>query len=336
MKINLAKAGLTVLQVMLILGGALVELMQKLGSMLIWTKMRVSRLRRDAKGPDAHSVSHAAKVQTPVQPQVQTQLSDTAGSDFAAADRIVSIRLDPPVAVLNLRLFYNRKLIQREMIVTEQRLRVLMNGRHHPLGDVSFDPTKGIEAIKDDTVKTAQALINARGHTLRSGVDRANKRAERNERTPKEVAHVAAPAAKAIAASTPPQKSETTALPAPVPIVQSHNLSQERLAPVLTPYRPAQRLGVTFEGLLVDAGTRQFAPVGRPPYETFEATVQLENGVDVPLRGAELERELQRFGVVVGDRVAITPMGKVPVTLPSGAEGSKNVYKVAKLGGAAK
>jgi hypothetical protein len=90
---------------------------------------------------------------------------------------------------------------------------------------------------------------------------------------------------------------------------------------------------VTFEGQLVRAGTERMTPKGRNPYEVFEAHIRLANGVDMPLRGVELERELERCKVGLGDRVAITPMGKVPVTMANGEEKSKNVYRVVKLGG---
>lgn len=79
------------------------------------------------------------------------------------------------------------------------------------------------------------------------------------------------------------------------------------------------------------AGSKRMTPQNRDPYEVFEAVLLLDNGAELPLRGAELEREITTSGCKVGQRLAITPMGKVPVTLASGAEGSKNLYKVQGL-----
>jgi hypothetical protein len=63
----------------------------------------------------------------------------------------------------------------------------------------------------------------------------------------------------------------------------------------------------------------------------FTAIIQMDNGAEFPLRGAELERELELADCQLGDRISITPMGKVPVTLTNGGEGKKNLYKVQNL-----
>lgn len=270
----------------------------------------------------------AAKANIPVHREFEPTAvltSSPNGEEFIAADRIVSIRLDPPVAVLNLRVYYKQKLIKREMIVTEQRLRTLMQGRHHSLGEVTFDPVKGLEAIKDETVEMAQELINTTGNMR---VSKAKvKPVERVEKAPQ-------PKQEKVVAKR--QQSETKPVdPKPASVPKAH-VVQEQPSQPRNSYVPKPTKGVTFEGKLVQAGSRRFTPEGRAPYETFEALLKLDNGVDVPLRGAELERELQRFNVQIGERVAITPMGKVPVTLPSGDEGSKNVYRVDRLDGANK
>ena len=245
--------------------------------------------------------------------------------DFIAADRIVSIRLDPPVAVLNLRLYYKQQLVKREMIVSEQRLRTLMQGRHHSLGEVRYDPKK-LEDIKDETVRLAQELIN------RTGAKMAKPTVAKVEPRPAEAKKTKEPEAKKVPESKPVEaKPAQMHTPPREPKVQPTAVFAQ---PATKSFVPRPTVGVTFEGQLVRAGSRRFTPEGRAPYETFEASLKLDNGVDVPLRGAELERELQRFNVKIGERVAITPMGKVPVTLPSGDEGSKNVYRVARLQGA--
>ncbi|WP_157046014.1 hypothetical protein [Polaromonas sp. JS666] len=276
--------------------------------------------------PRALGTIAAANANVPVHREfVATTVLETAprGEEFIPADRIVSIRLDPPVAVLNLRIYYKHKLIKREMIVTEQRLRTLMQGRHHTLGEVAFDPVKGLEAIKDETVQMAQDLINSTGNIK---VSKAKGKPE--ERSDKPVQ----PKQEKVVAKR--QQSEPKPVEPKAVAVPKAQPTPAQPAQPRNAYVPRPTKGVTFEGKLVEAGSRVFRPEGRAPYETFEALLKLDNGVDVPLRGAELERELQRFNVRVGERVAITPMGKVPVTLPSGDEGSKNVYRVSRLDGA--
>jgi hypothetical protein len=86
----------------------------------------------------------------------------------------------------------------------------------------------------------------------------------------------------------------------------------------------------------VRAGFQTRTPKNRPSYEVFEASLQLDNGAELALRGAELERELTANGCAVGERVAITPMGKVPVTLANGSEGQKNLYRARRLDAASR
>lgn len=239
-------------------------------------------------------------------------------SEFKVADRILTIRLDPPVAVLHLRVYNSDRLVKREMIVTEPRLKALLQNRRHTLPDAAFDPSNGFEDIKSETVELAEQLINAKGNMkvkqARTSVDIQPKPAELPkavEKVVKQVAKVAKPSQ--AQAETPKPKMVTPALPSG------------------PSYVPSPVVGVAFEGELVSAGSRRVTPTGRPAYEVFEAKVRVSNGVDVPLRGAELERELEGMGIQLGERVSITPMGKVPVTLPGGKTGDKNVYRVARL-----
>ena len=89
--------------------------------------------------------------------------------------------------------------------------------------------------------------------------------------------------------------------------------------------------GFTYQGRLTKAGPQIQRPPNKRSFEVFEATIQLDNGAELALRGAELERELLAAGVQLGNRVAITPMGKVPVQLANGEEGKKNLYRVENL-----
>lgn len=96
-------------------------------------------------------------------------------------------------------------------------------------------------------------------------------------------------------------------------------------------FAPQPTVGITYVGKLTQAGAHRVTPKGRDAYEVFQATIEMDNGAVLPLRGSELERELESAGCRIGERVAITPMGKVPVALSSGGEGSKNLYKVDNL-----
>ena len=88
-----------------------------------------------------------------------TGMAQTA--DFEVADRIISIRLVPPVGVLNMRVYQESKVIKRDLIIHEPRLRAIMRGRRFTFPDAPFDPKADLEGIKDETVQLAEKLINA-------------------------------------------------------------------------------------------------------------------------------------------------------------------------------
>lgn len=235
--------------------------------------------------------------------------------EFIAADRIVTIRLDPSVAVVHLRVYKSQGLVKREMIVTEPRLRGLLQGRRHTLTDAKYDPAMGLDDIKDETVNLVQDLINLKGNT--------KVKAFKPVPEPKPMPN---------APAKPAPKAEVKVALAPAPQMATSAKREPKPLPPAKTFAPRVETGVTFEGLLIAAGTRVMSPQGRAPYETFEAKLRLANGVDLPLRGLELDRELQAMGVKIGENVAITPLGKVPVSLAGGEEGFKNMYRVVRTG----
>jgi hypothetical protein len=268
----------------------------------------------------------------PVNPlQLQLQPADARGeaspaavmyaSDFEVADRIVSIRLQPPVGVINLRVYHAPGLVRRDLIVNEPRLRTLLGGRRHSLPDMPYDRVAGLDSVKDETVQAAEKLINDLGN-----------RAVRAGRQPTAAA----------------QRSEMPPAPSPIPETKG-GAGEEQLAtpvaaqasskleaPVSAVTAPKLTTGFTYVGKLVTAGFQTRTPKNRPSYEVFEASLQLDNGAELALRGAELERELTANGCAVGERVAITPMGKVPVTLANGSEGQKNLYRARRVDAASR
>lgn len=235
-------------------------------------------------------------------------------NDFEVADRIVSIRLDPPVGVINLRIYNQLAVVKRDLVVSEPCLRTLMKGRRHTLPDVPYDRVAGLDQIKDDTIEAVEKLINELG-----------SRSVRGNRPRKDDFVRAQPQAQPAAAAPEPVKVEQMKTAPAVHAVAKAD------PPMTSVVAPKVMAGFTYVGKLVKAGSQTMNPKGRAPYEVFEATLQLDNGAELALRGAELERELSANGCNVGQRVAITPMGKVPVTLGNGSEGSKNLYRVAHM-----
>ena len=237
-------------------------------------------------------------------------------SEHEAADRIVSIRLDPPVGVINLRIYNLPKVIKRDLIIHEPRLKAMMRGRRHSFAVATFDPVAGIDAVKDESIDLAEKLINTLGN--------------QSVRPAKPVKLEPKPKAAATREVSAPTVAPEPAQPAPVPQPDNAKEVQGHV------FAPRAMKGITYVGRLVSAKTEMMQPKGRTSYEIFQATLLLDNGQELPLRGAELERELTSNSCQVGNRVAITPMGKVPVELANGVEGSKNLYRVKNMTGAGK
>ncbi len=250
-------------------------------------------------------------------------------SDFKVADRIIPIPLEPAglperrgkrqyecnsIAVLHLRVYYADKTVKREMIVTERNLRSIMGGRRFEFPDAKFEPSVGLEQIKDDTVELAQQLFD------KAGKMRVNQGTRRRELTEPVIAKQAQPVAQPQADAKPvPAKAES----------EPDNASDSGSAKPRNHFKA--QTGVTFTGKLVYAKEVEVSYPGKQPYNIFEARIEMANGVEVPLRGAELARELSAKGVKPGEMVSITPHGKVPVELGNGKTGSKNIYEVRRI-----
>lgn len=244
---------------------------------------------------------------------------------FEWADRIVSIRLEPYVGTINLRVF--KDTVKRDLIISEPRLRALMKGRRHTFPDAKFDPKLGIHAmdeLKDETIVLAEELINKLGSQSVKGIKPRKDDFVR--------AKAPAPPAPAPAPVVKEQVRQEQPKPAPAPAPQQ--AEQRSPGPQSTLVAPRVTTGYTYVGKLVEAGSKKMTPAGRAPYEVFEATLLLDNGAEMALRGAELERELESNGCRIGQRVEITPLGKIPVSLGNGGEGQKNLYRVQTVGAA--
>ncbi len=278
--------------------------------------IRAVRRKREQRRRLAPSIAVNAPEQDAVASTGPATIIQT--SAYEVADRIASIRLDPPVGIINLRIYSAARIVKRDLIINEPRLMSMMRGRRHTFPDAVYDPVQGLDALKDDSVALAETLIN----TLGNQSVRAAKPAPTVQKA-KTVPAAPAPAVAVAPAQAPlsPPASSQASMPA----------GHERKEVHAKVFAPKPAAGITYVGKLLAARTETMTPPGRAPYETFQAILLLDNGVEMPLRGAELERELTGAACQVGQRVAITPVGKVPVALANGGEGSKNLYQVRNL-----
>lgn len=102
--------------------------------------------------------------------------------------------------------------------------------------------------------------------------------------------------------------------------------------PAVAPARPTAKAapaaaGPRVEGSVVNAGRKPSLHGG----ETFEVIIQTDGGEQTIKRGWQLQQLFDRLGVKVGDRIAITDLGRQPIEPAPGQEGGKkfkNTYDV--------
>lgn len=241
--------------------------------------------------------------------------------EFEVADRIVSIRLDPPVGVINMRVYAAKSLIKCDLLIHEPRLRAIMQGRRFSLRDVNSKITPNFNEIRAGVIKQAEDLINNVGNLkVTAQISKPSTLMGTDAPKPKE--------SKPVVAKPEPSKAPPVATPAP----RRADVIPKIVTPPGQVFAPKVTPGHIYEGVLKHAGHQMVSPLrGGNPYEIFQVMLVLDNGAEMPLRGAELEREITANNCHPGDRVAIRPMGKVPVTLASGEEGSKNLYQVNRI-----
>lgn len=291
------------------------------------TALQVKRGRPAAKQEVA-----CVRVETPAQDVQEDAGPETILMEdrFDIADRIVSIRLEPTganaaVGVVNLRVYNKLAVVRRDLIISEPQLAALMRGRRHSLPEVAYDPVQGLDNTKEATIQEVEKLINELGN----GSVRA-KRPQKDDF--KRDAPAPKPAAEVPAVALQPAPAPTRAAKAPTTAVAPAHAPAAPVGGGVKTVVPTVTKGFTYVGELVRAGPQVVRPANRTPYEIFEAALRLDNGAELPLRGAELERELVASGCEIGQRVAITPMGKVPVDLGGDKVGQKNLYRVARMG----
>jgi hypothetical protein len=238
-------------------------------------------------------------------------------SDFVAADRIITVELEPDIGRMHFRLYAEQGRVSRDMVLTLGKLTSLLKTSRLSLVDVPYKPGDDLDKVIDQATQDFGKKISQMGSEMQL------KRVK-----PKKVAE---PVKKSVVAPV-----ETKRLTAVVPKAAPAAEVQMPRKPV-QPHKPVDgsdkvsnylRPGMTYEGILADARTETVTPIdGRKPYNTFVATINTEYG-RIPVRGNELDREIQAQGARIGDRISITHLGKVPVDLPNGETGKKNMYQV--------
>lgn len=267
-------------------------------------------------------------------------------ADFVAATSITTVRLDPAVAVIHLRFYESLQSVSCELVVVEPRLSRMIGKRCHNLGDQSWSLSDNKAALIDGCVEKAQKLINDAGDKycklkpaqVPKAVSQAKPVKAEVPTPPKPIvpkSELDAPKAQAAQLPKDPVPTAPKAFenkPAATVARANELAPRADTAPQAQSnhqkFVPTQNVGVTFEGELVFAAPQTHRPVGRPPYEVFNVKLRLDNGASIPMRGAELERELSAQHIKLGDRIAITPRGKIPVTIAGGESAEKNVYEV--------
>jgi len=257
-------------------------------------------------------------------------------STYEPADRIERVVLGD-VAVLFARVFYQRGIIKRELRIRCSELRYLLDTNLLLLPDVPYDrhvPIKRmLERLGADAkthLETIAGVVS--GHVpervaqRRRKDDKPGAQAGKQETAQAERVQAAPQAPRAVQPQQALEQAVAERPPVQADEQEAASRPQKERAVV-----PSIQTGYTYVGTLLEAGAMMKRPANKDAYTVFEATLLLDNGAELPLRGAELERALQRAAVQLGDKVAITPMGKVPVSLAGGKEGMKNLYAVTKM-----
>lgn len=286
------------------------------------------------------------------------------GFDFEAADWTCGLPLQPAVGVVHLRGYTNRCIVKRDLIINEPRLRAIMKGRRFSLPDALYNPVEGTSSIKDESVELAEALINRIGAEARTTAMRRGRPSNADQAAPQwapweeddeQAAAREAAAAEALASATAQASASAQAQAQALATLQKTMAREQVNAPVLPKqveqavtqrreerqkqaattiastanvFHAQSMKGITYVGRIARSGMTKVAPRKGNPYEVFQVVLQLDNGAEMSFRGTEIEREMERLECQDGQRISITPMGQVPISLPGGGEGTKNLFRI--------
>lgn len=245
---------------------------------------------------------------------VSRQAAAAAGPrSFEPADRILLVTFGQGWSV-TVRVYQQRKMAERTLRCNDPQMAADLRHTYFtnvfPMDAVSLED-HSLEAILRDC--EASAPLKAAELLKRLGDPQLQV-------LPKGQAHVVAP--------TP-----ATAVPAELRVAPE--LVQTESAPVppaVAPAKPPAKAapaaaGPRVEGSVVNAGRKPSLHGG----ETFEVIIQTDGGEQTIKRGWQLQQLFDRLGVKVGDRIAITDLGRQPIEPAPGQEGGKkfkNTYDV--------
>lgn len=285
-------------------------------------------------------------------------------ADFEAADWTCGLPLQPAVGVIHLRGYTDRCIVKRDLIINEPRLRAIMKGRRFSLPDALYNPVEGTSSIKDESVELAEALINRIGAEARTTAMRRGRPSNADQAAPQwapweeddeQAAAREAAAAEALALATAQASAKAQAQAQALATLQKTMARDQVNAPVLPKqveqavtqrreerqkqaattiassanvFQAQAMKGITYVGRIARSGMTKVAPRKGNPYEVFQVVLQLDNGAEMSFRGTEIEREMERLECQDGQRISITPMGQVPISLPGGGEGTKNLFRI--------
>lgn len=173
--------------------------------------------------------------------------------------------------------------------------------------DVPFEPKVGTGQIMADFRQEIGRLLDRRQPVLK-----ARKAAMNAEETPSSLP--ASPLAKPVRVPTEP-----VAIKPPPMVPTTH---------IVTPAHTRKVAGEVYEGSVAHAGMTQ--KQGRDgAYQTFCLTIH--DGVrEIPLFGAELERQAVDMKIAPGEKVRVIFMGKQPVEIPGKPTSFKNLYQLSR------
>ena len=178
--------------------------------------------------------------------------------------------------------------------------------------DVPFEQKAGTEKIMADFRQEIGRLLDQRKPVVKARMAAINAAARQ-----------APPAA-----STLPKPASAPSPLATAPVV----IKPHPMAPMVNIVAPAHTRKVTgeiYEGSVTHAGLTQ--KQGRDgAYQTFCLTIH--DGVrEIPLFGAELERQAVDMKISPGERVRVVFMGKQPVEIPGKPTSFKNLYQLTRV-----
>lgn len=272
--------------------------------------------------PSAPPASAPARVPADVEQRWQ----DTVARDeHRGADRLMTVDIQG-VATLRTRVFFDEQVIKSRLTIECSRLRHTVGFQSKILPDITFDRREPLDNVHLHLAnQVIKRVLTPAGFVYEEARKaKAGKKGKSPER-----------GASAAPVQTPPARAPQVAAPSvPAQAATAREVERTKSSPSATSASQgvvsSAKTGHTYVGKLVAAGEVEKKGADGI-YTTFEATLLLDGGGELPMCGVELRRALEQAGAKVGQQVTITPMGKVPFSLPKGGEGHKNLYKVENL-----